>query len=90
MLEERDSDWPAMSSAALKAYDDFFCPEVCFHRVVELCVELKETGVTKSFPDGGVRNRAFLAAGVYVAHGRVTSSLRQIGSRVIRALGLRR
>jgi hypothetical protein len=88
-LEERDSDWPAMSTAARHAYGEFFAPDVSFHRIVELCRELMESGVTKRFPHHGARNRAFLAAGLGTTRWRVTTTLRRTGSRFLRALGLR-
>jgi hypothetical protein len=88
-LEERDSDWPALSAAALQAYGEFFAPEVSFHRIVELCRELIESGGNKKFPTHGVRNRAFIASGLGTARWRVTTTLRRTGSRVLQAIGLR-
>jgi hypothetical protein len=45
-LEALESDWPMMSAAAARVYDEWFAPDVWFHRVVELCRELMETGST--------------------------------------------
>jgi len=61
LLEERDRVWPAMSSAATTAHSTFFSPEVTFHRVIELCRELRETG---SGPVSAlrVRSRSLAAA----------------------------
>jgi exostosin family protein len=45
-LEALEPDWPAMSAAAGRVYDEWFAPEVWFHRAVELCRDLMETGST--------------------------------------------
>lgn len=39
-LEALEAAWPAMSTAALRIYEQWFAPEVWFHRVVEHCREL--------------------------------------------------
>ena len=86
-LEERSDNWPAMSAAATTAYRDFFAPNVWFHRLVELCDDLKQSDV-QGFPSAGVRNRAFLAAGADFRRWRATSAARRTGRRALRGLGL--
>jgi hypothetical protein len=86
-LEERDSDWNAMSAAALVAHETFFAPEVSFHRVVERCRDLQDSVELSRFPRRGIRNRAFLAAGASVTRWRTTTSVRRSGKRVLRRLG---
>jgi len=44
-LEAIEEVWPTMSAAAAAAYDEWFGPEVWFHRVVENCAELQRAGV---------------------------------------------
>ncbi len=43
-LEALEEDWPAMSEAARRTYDEWFAPDVWFHRVVELCGDILDTG----------------------------------------------
>lgn len=83
MLQERDSDWRAMAAAASDAYREFFAPEAAFHRIVTLCAELYEEEATRSFPRNGQRNRAFVAAGMSVAHGRVLPPTRRLVRRLL-------
>jgi hypothetical protein len=45
-LETMESNWPAMAEAARSIYDDWFAPDVWFHRVVELCGDILERGET--------------------------------------------
>jgi hypothetical protein len=47
-LEEMDGDWPTMSAAAAREYDEFFAADATFHRLVELCRELREGGCRPS------------------------------------------
>lgn len=61
MLEERDRDWQAMSAAAASTYGEYFATEVCFHRVVDLCSELLESGCQPS-PEWRVQGRYVAAA----------------------------
>jgi hypothetical protein len=83
MLEERAADWPAMSSAARAAHAAFFSPEVWFHRVIELCLDLEDATRARPFPRGGLRNRAFLAVGLDVARWRSSTAVRHAGRRVL-------
>jgi hypothetical protein len=43
-LEELEPQWSLMSAAARAAYDDWFAPEIWFHRVIEHCRELHIAG----------------------------------------------
>jgi hypothetical protein len=43
-LEELEKDWPRMSIAARAVYDDWFAPEVWFHRAAQQCLELQAAG----------------------------------------------
>lgn len=45
-LEALEPEWPAMSAAAGRVYDEWFAPDVWFHRAVEHCRELMEIGST--------------------------------------------
>lgn len=48
-LEER---WPAMGEAARRTYDEWFAPDVWFHRVIDLCGEILaggEVGVARQW-----------------------------------------
>jgi hypothetical protein len=44
LLEELEQEWPQMSQAARAAYDDWFSPEIWFHRVIEDCRDLGMEG----------------------------------------------
>jgi hypothetical protein len=87
-LEEHDTHWLSLSAAASTAYTEFFAPDATFHRVIELCRELKESGAMSRYPHG-IRNRAFVASGLDVARSRMTTPLRRIVSRALRTLDLR-
>jgi hypothetical protein len=50
LLQERDDEWGRMSIAARNAFDTFFAPNVTFHRIVELCRELRECGAESPTP----------------------------------------
>jgi hypothetical protein len=82
-LEERAADWPAMSSAAREAHSAFFSQEAWFHRVIGLCVEIKESTEPTRFPRRGLRNRAFLAVGLDVARSRSSTAVRRTGKRLL-------
>lgn len=43
-LEALEPLWPEMSAAAKQTYEEWFAPEVWFHRAVEHCRELQEAG----------------------------------------------
>lgn len=43
-LEDLEGDWPRMSAAALHAYEEWFAPDVWFHRIGEQCQELLDSG----------------------------------------------
>ena len=45
-LEALEPHWPTMSAGARRVYDEWFAPDVWFHRAVELCGELLENGAT--------------------------------------------
>jgi hypothetical protein len=45
-LEALEPAWPEMSATARRVYDEWFAPEVWFHRAVEHCRELQEIGST--------------------------------------------
>lgn len=87
-LEERDARWQEMGRAARAAYDQFFAPEVAFHRLIENCSELLGSDAARDFPSTGIRGRAFLAAGVDVARWRTVTATRRTAKRVLRRLGL--
>jgi hypothetical protein len=59
LLERRAGEWPAMSAAARRAYEDYFAPGVYFHRVAGLCAELLEQRATITFPRSGVIDRRY-------------------------------
>jgi hypothetical protein len=84
MLEERDRDWRAMSAAATACYGEFFAREVWFHRMAELCDELRRSGSLQRFPRSGLRNRAYLAVGANVIRWRTESTMRRAAKRVLR------
>jgi hypothetical protein len=44
MLAERDRDWPSMSAAASREHDAFFAADATFHRVIDLCCDLRKAG----------------------------------------------
>lgn len=43
-LEALEPQWPTMSAAAAEVYDEWFAPDVWFHRAVEHCRELMQSG----------------------------------------------
>ena len=43
-LETQEPQFPAFASAAKSAYDDWFAPNVLFHRMMESCCQLLELG----------------------------------------------
>jgi hypothetical protein len=61
LLQERDREWPLMSSAAASTYGEYFATEVCFHRVVDLCSDLHAAG-GKPSPPWQVHSRSLAAA----------------------------
>jgi hypothetical protein len=87
-IEERDGDWPEMSAAAARAHREFFSPEVWFHRVVELCREIRPGRAQEQFPRAGIRNRAFLVVGADFTRWRTGSAIRRKGKRIARRLGV--
>ena len=68
-IEERDTEWPALSAAAAETYDMYFAQEVVFDRIVGLCGELQRRG---SRPDSPHRLaiRSLTAAARERARGR--------------------
>lgn len=52
ILEEREGDAQAMGLLARAEWEKFFSPEVVFHRLVELCLEIK---AARRFPEGLAR-----------------------------------
>jgi hypothetical protein len=46
ILEKRREQWPQMSAAALRTYNEWFAPEVWFHHVVESCHALQQNAHT--------------------------------------------
>jgi hypothetical protein len=90
MPEDRDAEWPQLSTAAPAAYEEFFSSSVWFHRIVERCADLRRSDAARSFSREGIRDRAFLAAGADVARWRSVSFLRRTAKRVLRALRLAR
>lgn len=81
MLEERDHDWPQMSAEARRAYDRYFSAEVSFHNIAGLCDDLLRSGPVSAFPSRGIRDRAYVYAGMDVARWRSTSAIRRVGKR---------
>jgi exostosin family protein len=69
-LREHDDRWQEMSLAATAAYAEFFAPDIWFHRLAELCEEVRQDAPF-AFPSGGIRGRAFFAAGAHAWQGRV-------------------
>ena len=43
-LEDLEGEWLRMSAAARNVYDEWFAPDVWFHRVIEQCRELRDAG----------------------------------------------
>jgi hypothetical protein len=43
ILEEREADAFEMGLAARNEWEEYFSPEVAFHRVVELCLEIQKS-----------------------------------------------
>jgi hypothetical protein len=43
ILTERESDQPAMAKAARAAWEEWFAPDVLFHRMIESCRDLQES-----------------------------------------------
>ena len=52
ILEEREGEARAMGLLARSEWEKFFSPEVLFHRLVELCLEIK---TARRFPEGLAR-----------------------------------
>ena len=50
LLEERSSEWPKLSRAAARAYQEFFAPTVAFHRIADLCSSLRESVIATDNP----------------------------------------
>ena len=63
LLEDTEELWPAMSSQAQEAFDDYFAENVAFHRIVELCEDLLQTGVAQNCPRTGIRNQEWVRSG---------------------------
>lgn len=84
MLEERDARWDEMGRLARSAYERFFAPEVAFHRMIECCSQLLESGWSGELPAGGIRGRAYAAAAIDVARWRTSSGIRRRGKQALR------
>jgi hypothetical protein len=50
LLEDRAPGWRRMSEAASQAHQEYFAPEVSFHRIVDLCGELRASGLAPASP----------------------------------------
>jgi hypothetical protein len=83
VLEELAPDWTAMSSAARVAFRDFFARDVAFDRMSELYRDLA-LAQANALPSGGVRGRAFVAAGADVARWSASSAIRRTLRRILR------
>jgi hypothetical protein len=70
-LEAIEKSWPTMSAAAAAAYDEWFGPDVWFHRIVENCAELervrartvKRQALTIAYWRAGARSLRHAASG---------------------------
>ena len=88
LLEETNGDWAEMSAGARAAYQEFFAPDAWFHRVMDLCDQLKGSGRLEEFPRAGERNAAFFAAGAGAFRWRTTTRVRRTGKRILQRLGI--
>ena len=50
LLEENEHRWPEMSRAARQAHDDWFGPQVMFHRIAEYCAQILAQDTLRSSP----------------------------------------
>ena len=57
-LEALEVEWPTLSAAAARVYDECFAPDIWFHRAVEHCRELSTTGLSRQWT-----TRAYWRAG---------------------------
>ena len=86
MIQAHDHEWAKMSTAARSAYREHFAPDSNFHHIVSACGELLAADAGIQFPPDGLRNRAFFGAGWSVVHGRMLTTARRSGRRVLNAL----
>jgi hypothetical protein len=87
LLEKYDSRWEGMSAAAADVYREWFAEDVEFHRIVELCCELRDSRALACFPSSGVKSRAFFEAGLDTVRWRSTSVWRRAARRIVTRLG---
>lgn len=81
LLESREADFPAMSARARQTYQDWLAPDVFFHRTVEHCRALLESGAcVRKRP---LLDKQYLRVGLSAKRGEVRKWLgaanRQIG-----------
>lgn len=62
LLESLESSYEVMARAARQAYEEYFSPQVAFHRMVEGLVELRDAGSHRSSPRHTRRARALAQA----------------------------
>jgi Exostosin family len=71
LLERREQDWPALSNAARRAYEEHFSPANYFHNVASLCADLLASGSPASFPRHGVIDRRLASLAIQDAANRL-------------------
>ena len=59
ILEDREADYASLSLAAGKTFQDWFAPEVMFHRLAEQCLDLLVHGRTGKY-EFGFMSRSYL------------------------------
>jgi hypothetical protein len=77
-LVARDAQWPQMSAAARRAYEQHFSPAAYFHGVIERCAELLRAGSPASFPRRGVRGRHHARLTAIHARARLRHAARRL------------
>jgi hypothetical protein len=72
-IADHDSNWAAMSTAALAAHRRYFADDVWFDAIGTRCGEL-QAGLD-TFPRSGIRNGAFIGARIRNERGRIRRGL---------------
>jgi hypothetical protein len=81
-LHTQDRNWSRMSTAARQAYEEYFAPDMMFHRIVERCSELLVANATSRPVPSPWRSRAGRAA---ARHAAIASARRKASRLRVRA-----
>jgi hypothetical protein len=85
-LQDADHDWPSMSAAASEAYDSFFTETASFHRIVDLCSDLRDNETWRGFKPRIFNDPNAWAAGADVFRSSIVVGARKLAKRLARRI----